>query len=93
MGSAAQVRAADTSLDRSADRGHIIEVVTLIGVAADRHDWSALEACFADQVRLDYVSMAGGQPATLSPRQIIETWRPFFSDFALTRHMITNHQV
>ena len=54
----------------------IQEVVTAIFVSSDERNWAAVENAFAPKVLLDYTSMAGGDPATLTPRQIT-----FYPDF------------
>ncbi|MCP4290320.1 MAG: nuclear transport factor 2 family protein, partial [bacterium] len=71
----------------------VISVVNRIGTAADMNDWQAVKACFADGVLLDYTSMTGGEPATLTPEQIVTAWRKFLPGFELTKHTITNHEV
>ncbi len=77
----------------SIDHNAVISVINKIGTAADMNDWQAVKASFADEVYLDYTSMSGGEPATLTPEQIVTAWRKFLPGFELTKHTITNHDV
>lgn len=45
------------------------ELLTRLFAAADARDWAATRATMAPQVRLDYTSLAGGAPATLTPER------------------------
>ncbi|MEV8636633.1 nuclear transport factor 2 family protein [Streptosporangium sp. NPDC051023] len=48
---------------------------------------------FADSVTLDYTSLNGGEPAVLTPVQIVEAWSGLLGAFDATQHLITNHLV
>lgn len=71
----------------------IVNAVNEIGLAADLHDWARVRAQFADQVMVDYTSLAGGQPATIMADTLIESWRGFLPGFSATQHVIANHRV
>jgi SnoaL-like domain len=77
-----------TALDRLA----IIEVCNTMAWLADRRDWTTLLAIFADDVRLDYTSLNGGNPATSPKAQVVESWRELFERLAATQHSLTGHQ-
>ncbi|MFN8849654.1 MAG: hypothetical protein ACK5W4_08155, partial [Inhella sp.] len=49
-----------------ADHLAIVAAVNEIGLAADMRDWPRVRAQFADEVLVDYTSLAGGQPARMS---------------------------
>lgn len=74
------------SLDQ--DTAEISAIVTSIGSLVDRHDWEGLHTVFADEVTLDYTSLFGGAPETLSPKSITDRWRGLLPGFDETRHGI-----
>lgn len=71
----------------------ITQAVTAIFVGTDEHDWARVKATFAPQVLLDYTSMAGGPPATLTPDQILSAWQGLLPGFAHTHHQLGNFDV
>lgn len=75
------------------DRFAVIEVCTRMGWHADQREWEALKTVFAGEVRLDYTSLNGGEPAVLSPAQIADAWSRVLGGFDATQHLITNHLV
>jgi fermentation-respiration switch protein FrsA (DUF1100 family)/ketosteroid isomerase-like protein len=60
---------------------------------SDTRNWALVESSFAPQVTLDYTSLAGGKPASLSPRQITDAWRAVFHGFASTHHQIGQFKI
>ncbi|MEM8906456.1 MAG: alpha/beta fold hydrolase [Bacteroidota bacterium] len=54
----------------------------------DAQNWSAVEALFASEVTLDYTSMAGGEPAQLSPQAITTAWKGLLPGFESTHHQV-----
>lgn len=77
----------------SEDREKIIAIVNDIGTLADQCDWNRLAQMFADAVLLDYTSMVGGKPETLSPQEIMVRWKSILPGFDMTQHKITDHKV
>ncbi|WP_218004805.1 nuclear transport factor 2 family protein [Actinomadura macra] len=75
------------------DRLGIIETCTRLAWHADQREWEHLKTIFADEVRLDYTSLNGGEPAVLSAGQIVDGWRQGLGGYDATHHMITNHLV
>lgn len=71
----------------------IIETCTRMAWHADQREWDRLETVFADKVTLDYTSLNGGEPAVLTPRQIIDAWSAALGGYDATQHLITNHLV
>jgi SnoaL-like domain len=86
-------RMRETSLQALADRAEIIDTVSRIGFAADLREWDACRACFADEVRVDYTSLNGGEPATVRSADLVDGWSRVFAGFDVTQHAITNHDV
>jgi hypothetical protein len=75
------------------DRLAIIEVCTRMAWHADHREWDRLKTIFADKVVLDYTSLNGGEPATLTPEQIVGAWSGVLGGFDATQHLVTNHLV
>src|SRR5512135_3895696 len=72
------------------DRDRIREVVTRLFVRTDQRDWPAVRTCFAPQVRFDMTSLAGGEPATLSPEEITRGWEEGLRPLAAIHHQMGN---
>ncbi|WAZ19455.1 nuclear transport factor 2 family protein [Streptomyces cinnabarinus] len=83
----------DADVRRLADRQAVVEVCTRMAWHSDQREWEALKSVFADEVRLDYTSMNGGEPALLSPEQIVDAWSQSLGRLDATQHMITNQLV
>lgn len=77
----------------TAERLEIIEVCTRMGWHADQREWDRLRTVFAAEVLLDYTSLNGGEPATLTPDQIVAAWSGLLGAFDATQHLITGHLV
>ncbi|MBY5454610.1 nuclear transport factor 2 family protein [Rhizobium leguminosarum] len=75
------------------DRLEIITVITDIAAGADRHQWSRVRNAFADEVTLDYTSLWGGKPSTLSGDEVVTSWSSFLPGFDRTLHLVTNHTI
>jgi 3-phenylpropionate/cinnamic acid dioxygenase small subunit len=57
-----------------ATRLSVEDVVVRLFVATDERDWKTVESCFADSFIFDMTSMTGGEPATITPRQVTQMW-------------------
>ncbi len=75
------------------DSEAVIACVRNIACGADAHDWDLVKDCFDANVRVDYVTLAGGAPVQLSPEQIVEAWQGLLPGFAFTRHRLSNFRV
>ncbi|MFJ4776303.1 nuclear transport factor 2 family protein [Streptomyces sp. NPDC088762] len=75
------------------DRLDIIDTCNRMAWHADQRQWEALAGVFADEVTLDYTSLNGGEPVTLTPAQIVEGWRTGLGAYSATQHLLGNHLV
>jgi hypothetical protein len=75
------------------DRQEIVDAVNMIFVMTDERRWDEVVTHFADRVFLDYSSKNGGEPAILSPHEIVESWKRTLSGFESTHHQLGNHLV
>lgn len=71
----------------------ITAAIIAVFVGTDEHDWARVQRSFAPQVLLDYTSLAGGQPATLTPEQITAAWQQVLPGFVHTHHQLGNFEV
>jgi hypothetical protein len=82
-----------TSKQSSMQTDSVIDAVNDVFVNSDERRWDRVKASFADYVRLDYTSMAGGEPATLTPQQLADAWQALLPGFQYTHHQISNYVV
>lgn len=75
------------------ERDDIIETVTRLFWHTDHHEWPEVRAVFADRVHLDYTSLQGGEPLTLTPAEITDGWSQHFDTLDTHQHLVTNHLV
>src|SRR5688572_15749355 len=73
-------------------RQQVEDVVTRMFVATDRRDWAAVEASFTEPFILDMTSMAGGEPASLTPKEVCQAWSDGFQRLDHVHHQIGNFQ-
>lgn len=79
--------------ERSEDistRMKVEDAVVRMFVATDERNWPELESCFTDPFTLDMTSMAGGEPVTMTPRQVAEAWAAGFATLDHVHHQVGN---
>ncbi|MGK6314617.1 alpha/beta fold hydrolase [Neorhizobium sp. DT-125] len=75
------------------DRAAIVDAITDIAAGADRHQWDRVRRALADEVKLDYTSLWGGEAAIRPADAVIEQWSGFLPGFDETLHLVTNHAI
>jgi SnoaL-like domain len=75
---------------RAAAAIDVSEALIDVFVCADERDWKQLRSRFADHVELDWTSLTGGDPVTLSGEQLTANWRALLGAFDATHHQIGN---
>jgi hypothetical protein len=65
---------APAALQRIADELELTRIPTEIEIAVDRKDWTRARSFFADQVRVDFTSLVGGQPMTIPSDGLMQGW-------------------
>ncbi len=83
----------DPDLLTALDTAEVIRVVNRVALTADARDWAGCRACFADRVRVDYTSLAGGEPEMLDADALMARWRGVLPGFDATHHQIGSHDV
>jgi hypothetical protein len=75
------------------DERRVIAAVGSVAALADARKWRELRGAFADDVRVDYTSLTGGQPTTIKADDLIAGWEKGLSAFAKTEHVVSGHEV
>ncbi len=76
-----------------ADQAEIATRVEAVAVLVDLHAFAPLERLFADELRLDYTSLFGGEPETLAASELMARWAGLAPGFDATRHAISDIRV
>ena len=84
---------AQTAEVESADVAAIKSIVEAVALLADRGNFEALERLYADEVLVDYTSLAGGDPELKSPQALMTEWAGVLPGFDRTRHDISGIEV
>ena len=71
----------------------IIQAVNQMAFAADSRDWALCRSTFADEVYVDYTSIAGGEPATIPADALMDSWKDLLPGFTATQHLLGSHVV
>ena len=80
----------------SANAATVAELIRLtdaIDAAVDAKDWPAARALFAERVAVDFQSLSGQPPATVTADSIITGWRTNLTPAKTSQHHRSNHQV
>jgi hypothetical protein len=72
------------------DSARVIAIVTSIPLAVDLARYELAEAAFAPSVTIDYTSLWGGEPQTISPAELMDAWRALVPGFDATWHELQN---
>jgi hypothetical protein len=56
------------------DKMELARIPAEIEIAVDRKDWPKARSFFADQVRVDFTTLVGGEPATIPSDSLISGW-------------------
>lgn len=75
------------------EKQEIQKTITTLFSQTDARNWDVVLASMAEAVHLDYTSLAGGEPATLSSEQITSAWAQVLPGFSSTHHQIGNFDI
>jgi len=82
----------DSELRDLLDRDAVRDLVVRFANAFDLKDWSALRACLAAEIFVDYSAFRGEPPATVTADSYVAARASALSALK-TQHLSTNHQV
>ncbi|PRX49134.1 SnoaL-like protein [Prauserella shujinwangii] len=63
------------------------DVVTALLLAVDELDWTGVRAALADEVRLDYTDLFGGEVETVPGDEVVRRWQGLLPGFDATQHL------
>ncbi len=75
------------------DRLKIIELTSKLLLLIDARDWAAAQELFTDPVNVDYTSLNGGAPQSMTPAELIGGWRQTLDHLEATQHLQGNHVI
>ena len=58
-------------------------------LATDRRDWDTVRSHLADAVDLDYMSLNGGEPATIDADELVTTGEGLLPGFDAAHHHLS----
>jgi len=73
-------------MEALSDSSRVERLVAQLAKSADSRDWPGVRAVFADEVDLDYTSVAGGQPSRVAADTLVTGWEKGLSTYAQTKH-------
>jgi hypothetical protein len=82
-----------TDIETLVAKDRIVDVINSLFVSTDRRDWNAVRACLAERVHMDMTSLAGGEPADLTPAQIVAAWEEGLRPLEAIHHQAGNYRV
>jgi hypothetical protein len=68
----------------------VISVVSSIPLAVDLAAYDLAEQAFAPEVVIDYTSLWGGEPSTMTPPALMDAWRGIVPGFDATWHELSD---
>lgn len=89
----ATVASAEPEHVGAVDVAAIKTIVESVATLADRSSFEQLEALYADEIRVDYTSLGGGEVELKSPQGLMLTWAATLPGFDRTRHNLSNINV
>jgi SnoaL-like domain len=72
------------------ETARVITLVSSIPLAVDLANYDLAEAAFAPSIVIDYTSLWGGQPNTMTPKELMAGWRGIVPGFDATWHELSN---
>jgi hypothetical protein len=82
-----------SKIDAMSERTEIIELVDSIFDTVDAKDWGAAERLFEPTVDVDFTSLTGGEPATITNVQLVDGWRQGLHSKKKSFHLVGHHRV
>ncbi len=75
------------------DNTRIIDNITRLFIYTDNRDWPRVKDLFASRILFDMTSLAGGQPVTTTPQDIVDVWDNGLKPLKAIHHQIGNFLV
>jgi hypothetical protein len=81
---------ADKRIDQLLDRLAVQDAINELFLATDAKVWDRVKATFADEVHFDMTSLAGGEPAKMTPDAIADAWAEGLGPVEAVHHQTGN---
>jgi len=75
------------------DQAEMVRIADGIDAAVDAKDWALARSFFTDEIRVDFTSLAGGEPATIPADDLIKGWSGNLTAEKTSFHLRGNHRV
>ncbi|MCE8008715.1 nuclear transport factor 2 family protein [Aestuariivita sp.] len=75
------------------DHAEMIRVADTIDAAVDAKDWALARSLFTDEIRVDFTSLIGGEPATIPADGLIAGWSANLTEEKASFHLRGNHRI
>jgi hypothetical protein len=82
-----------TTEEKNADEMEIRRVVDEIDNACDAKDWAKCSEFFAEEVNVDFTSLAGGEASRVKAEDLIAAWAKNLFAEKKSFHMRSNHRI
>jgi hypothetical protein len=76
-----------------AEKDKIIDTINRLFIHTDDLNWPGVKECFADRVLFDMTSVVGGDPVTLTPDDIVNSWEQGLRHLEAIHHQVGNYLV
>ena len=80
-------------MNSTIEKDRVVEIVNRLFINTDNRDWPGVKGLFTPRVLFDMTSLAGGQPATLSPEKIVDGWDKGLKALKAIHHQAGNYLV
>jgi SnoaL-like domain len=71
------------------DPAAVRDAISWYGRFIDDRDWAGLASILADSIQLDFTSLWGGKPETVTGTDLVARWRDMSERLDATQHLIT----
>jgi hypothetical protein len=80
-------------MNTTIEKDRVIETVNRLFINTDNRDWPKVRALFASRVLFDMTSLAGGQPVTIMPQEIVDGWDKGLKALKAIHHQAGNYLI
>ncbi|MEO1543620.1 MAG: nuclear transport factor 2 family protein, partial [Pseudomonadota bacterium] len=71
----------------------MIRIADSLDAAVDAKDWALARSFFTDEIRVDFTSLVGGEPATIPADGLIAGWSGNLTAEKTSFHLRGNHRI
>ena len=81
------------AMETLVDHAEMVRVADAIDAAVDAKDWVLARSLFTDEIRVDFTSLIGGEPATIPAAALIAGWSENLTAEKESFHLRGNHRI